>query len=69
MLFDRNFEPRCEYCGRGTNLGRDEVVCLKSGVMNSAGFCRSFRYEPTKRIPAAAPNLDYSGLSGADFSL
>ena len=69
MLFDRNIDASCAYCHHGTALGRDEFICIKHGIMHGSGYCRSFRYEPTKRIPPVVPSLDTSGVSDEDFML
>ena len=46
MLFEKDIEPRCAYCKRGSLLGEDQVMCLKRGIMSAAGSCRAFRYAP-----------------------
>ena len=69
MLFDINIEPGCKYCCYGTALDDDEIICIKRGVMAGHGSCSAFRYEPTKRVPEALPNLDDSELSEDDFSI
>jgi hypothetical protein len=70
MLFDTNIEPSCAYCRTGTEIGDGEIACSRRGIMSADGYCRSFRYEPTKREPnrprtAAAS----SGLSTDDFAI
>jgi hypothetical protein len=37
--------------------------------MYGFGFCGSFRYEPTKRVPPVLPGIDTSGYTEDDFSL
>ena len=69
MLFDRYIEPCCSYCRYSTDLGYNEIICIRRGIMSCSGFCGSFRYEPTKRVPETAPNLQISGLSEDDFTL
>jgi len=69
MLFNRDVKPSCAYCRFGAAMGCDEFACLKRGIMNSEGFCSSFRYEPTKRVPEALPRLMESGYTAEDFSL
>ena len=69
MLFSQNIEPKCTYCRHGSPLGRDEVACLKRGIMFGDGYCGMFRYEPTKRIPPELPKIDAVGLSDEDFEL
>ena len=69
MVFDNKIEPSCTYCRFARELGNDELACLKRGIVDSSGFCGSFRYEPTKREPLVPPKLDVSGLSEDEFSL
>ena len=69
MLFDREIEPSCAYCKHGTALGRDEIACVKRGIMHCGGHCGTFRYEATKRVPPALPLLESSGLTDEDFRL
>ena len=72
MLFSRMFrkvDPNCVYCRHGTRISEREVVCVKRGVAPVEHHCRSFRYDPLKRIPPRPAVLRTSGLSEADFSL
>ena len=69
MLFSDEIEPCCAYCSRGINLGREEVLCKKRGVMMATDYCSSYRYEPTRRVPRVAPRLKVTELSKEDFSL
>jgi hypothetical protein len=50
-------EPRCAYCKRGEVLSSDEIICRKHGVMVAADTCRSFAYDPLKRVPAPQAKL------------
>jgi len=68
MLFDRNIEPSCAYCRFGEALGYDEYACSKRGIMSGFGFCGTFRYEPTKRVPQPLPSLKVPELSDEDFT-
>ena len=67
MLFDPDIDPNCAYCRYSTLLGREEIACIRRGIMKSYGSCGSFRYEPTKRVPEYMPGLNVSGLSEEDF--
>ena len=69
MLFDKNIDPCCAYCRSGTDLGFNEVACVKYGLMTSSGFCKKFRYEPTKRVPHIGPRFESSGLLEEDVTL
>ena len=69
MLFQKNIEPRCAYCDRGAQLDGETVLCPKRGVVPLSGSCRSFRYDPLKRVPPAPAAPDFSRLKDEDFSL
>lgn len=69
MLFKKEIEPRCGYCGRGTLVDEDTVTCLKRGVVHPSGSCRHFRYDPLKRTPARPASPDFSKLKTEDFTL
>ena len=58
MLFDKHIEPLCAYCARFYALGEDHGICEKRGPVSPDGHCRAFRYDPTSRIPPAAPGED-----------
>ena len=62
-LLRKDIEPRCTYCAHGSPLaGR------KRGVMDAADHCRSFRYDPLRRVPAK-PAVLREKFTNADFSL
>lgn len=69
MLFRKDIEPRCAYCQRGQRLNELEVACVKRGVVAPEDHCRSFRYDPLKRVPPRPAPLDTGKLSPEDFSL
>jgi len=69
MLFSRNIEPRCAYCLHSVKLDEDTVACYKRGILEAAGFCKKYRYEPTKRVPQKRAKLSSSAFSEADFEL
>ena len=68
-MFEKDIEPRCGYCQRGTSLGDEKVICVKKGIVAAAGACRGFRYDPLKRVPPkpAVPSFDH--LREEDFVL
>ena len=33
MLFQKNIEPRCTYCQRGTPLDEEKILCTKQGCL------------------------------------
>ncbi len=69
MLFQRDIEPRCEYCQRGAQLGDGQVLCVRKGVVASEGHCRRFKYDPLRRTPPMPVTPDFSRLKDEDFTL
>ncbi|MEQ2456731.1 hypothetical protein [Flavonifractor hominis] len=69
MLFQKDIEPRCAYCERGTQLDEDKILCSKKGVVSPGSSCRSFRYDPLKRVPPPPVVPDFSRLKDEDFTL
>lgn len=68
-LFQKKIEPRCVYCVHGRPLGDEQIVCPKKGVMAAGSHCRSFKYDPLKRVPPRPAKLAGSGLTEEDFKL
>ena len=69
MLFRKNIDPRWAYCQRGQQISDREVACVKHGIMAVEDHCRSFKYDPLKRVPPRPAVLDTDKLNEADFSL
>ena len=69
MLFQKNIEPRCAYCQRGTQLDEEKVLCARKGVVSPGSSCRAFRYDPLKRVPPPPVVPDFSKLKDEDFLL
>ena len=69
MLFRKNIEPHCAYCQRGHQINEREVACVKRGIVQMEDHCRSFKYDPLKRVPPRPAALDTEKLKEADFSL
>jgi hypothetical protein len=68
-LFQKKIEPRCIYCAHGRTLSEEKVVCPKKGVMAAGSHCRTFRYDPLKRVPPRPVKLAGANLSDAAFQL
>lgn len=68
-LFRRDMDPRCAYCEKGRQINEREVACVKRGVVPVESHCRSFRYDPLKRVPPRPAALDTENLNEEDFSL
>ena len=68
-LFQKKIEPRCTYCARRRALSEDQVICDRKGVMSAGSRCRSFKYDPLKRVPPRPAKADFSRLKDEDFVL
>lgn len=69
MLFEKDIEPRCAYCQRGTAMDDERIVCVKKGIVPPDGACRRFRYDPLKRTPAKPPVVSFEKFRDEDFTL
>lgn len=68
-LFRKNIDPRCAYCKRGSQINEREVACVKHGIVPVEYHCRSFGYDPLKRVPPRPAVLNTDQLKPEDFSL
>lgn len=68
-LFRKNMEKRCAYCASGSLINEREVACPYKGVMDAAGACRRFAYDPLKRVPPRPAALKTEKYSAEDFEL
>ncbi len=69
MLFRKSIDPRCLYCQRANPIERDEMICVKKGIVSADFYCRHFVYDPLKRTPPTPAVLDISKLVEDDFTL
>ena len=69
MLFRKKITPACTYCQRGTALDKEQVLCVKRGIVQADHKCRKFRYDPCKRIPPKMKALNVKKYDDVDFSL
>ena len=69
MLFEKDIDPRCAYCQRGTPLEDGRVMCVKKGIVSASGACRRFRYDPLKRVPPKPLAASFAHLKHEDFTL
>lgn len=67
--FRRDIEPRCAYCAHSSALSEREVACSRKGVVDAAGHCRRFSYDPLRRVPPRPASLDPAAHAPEDFSL
>ena len=58
-FFNKNIEPRCEYCANGyLSADGKNVLCQKKGVVEKGFSCFSFNYDPLVRVPRpSAPEM------------
>lgn len=68
-MFEKDIEPRCGYCQRGTPAEDGKVMCVKKGIVAAAGACRAFRYDPLKRVPPRPVTASFDHLKDEDFTL
>ena len=68
-MFEKDIEPRCGYCKRGTPLEDEKVMCVKKGIVAASGACRGFRYDPLKRVPPRPVTASFDHLKNEDFTL
>ena len=69
MLFQKKHPPQCAYCKHAAPAEADHLICRRKGPVSPEAHCRSFRYDPLKRVPKAARALDFSKYDDMDFSL
>lgn len=66
--FDKKLEKHCEYCVHGTKLNFDnQIICKKHGVTDKSDNCRSYKYDPLKRVPVKVKLAN--GYTDDDFKL
>lgn len=52
--FSKLVRPQCAYCLNGRLLsGGEEVFCVKKGLRDLDDECRSYKYDPLKRVPVS----------------
>lgn len=67
-LFGKTVEPACAHCKRGRKTAYGEkVFCEKKGVVDAYYSCKSYKYDPLKRVPKKVKLQN--DLSEKDFSI
>lgn len=69
QLFRKNMEKRCAYCARGCAINETQVACERKGIVDAAGHCRRFVYDPLRRVPPRPAALNTERYSAEDFKL
>lgn len=60
--------PACRICSHGIlSPDGESVLCVKTGIRQLDSSCRSFKYDPLKRVPERAPTA--GGFTKEDFEL
>lgn len=60
--------PACGVCAHGIISADNEcVLCVRTGVRSLDSHCKSFKYDPLKRIPRRRPGK--GEFSPEDFKL
>ncbi|MDR2616078.1 MAG: hypothetical protein LBC28_05800 [Oscillospiraceae bacterium] len=69
MLFRKDIEPRCEYCRYGSDIGENQIACVKRGITVREARCPRFKYDAVKREPETRSAPPESKLTKEDFEL
>jgi hypothetical protein len=69
MLFRKKMPRSCSYCVHSTALDEERMLCIKKGVVELTNKCRSFSYDPCKRVPSKAKALDFEKYDKEDYTL
>ncbi len=69
MLFRKKLPKSCSYCEYATKINDDQVLCMKRGVRPIFSSCKSFQYDPCKRIPPKQKALNFEQYDDVDFSI
>ena len=68
-LFRRKIEKCCAYCRYGSAISETQAVCERKGVVDLAGSCRRFVYDPLKRVPPRPASPEEQKHSAEEFKL
>ncbi|MCR5826766.1 MAG: hypothetical protein K6G54_09390 [Oscillospiraceae bacterium] len=68
-LFRKNIEKRCAYCVHGSRINDAQVACTHKGIVDAAGQCHRFVYDPLRRMPPRPAALKTERYSEEDFTL
>ena len=64
----QDITPACKICSHGIlSPDGESVLCVKTGIRLLDSSCRSFKYDPLKRVPMRAPSR--GGFTKEDFEL
>lgn len=67
-VLNKNTTPACGICAHGIlSPDGDSVLCIKTGIRQLDSSCRSFKYDPLKRVPLRRNSM--GGFTKEDFEL
>lgn len=67
-IMGEGITPKCEYCRFGKiSADQTAILCPRKGVTEMDDVCKKFKYDPCKRSPHPAAQLQQ--FSAEDFSL
>ena len=67
-FFNKKHQKKCAYCVHGSRLSfENEIICKKHGVTKEDDCCKSYKYDPLKRVPVRVKIAD--GYNEDDFKL
>ena len=69
IMFSKKTEKRCIYCERSVKIDDNNSICIKHGVVSNGYNCKSYRYNPLKRVPPAKAVLNAGKYSAQDFTV
>ena len=67
-LFGGSISPSCEYCAYSKVSQQPGMFyCHKKGIVENVSHCRSFSYDPLRRVPKRRPPMPV--FTEEDFKL
>lgn len=68
LVNTEDITPVCRLCSHGMIAADgDCVLCVKTGIRQLDSSCRSFKYDPLKRVPKK--NIGIGSFTKEDFKL
>lgn len=67
QLFGNKIHPACQYCTEAMQQMKENVLCIKKGIVSPNYSCKKFVYDPLKRIPPRPQSL--YRYEAQDFSI
>lgn len=68
VLNKKETTPACRICSHGIlSADGESVLCVKTGIRQLDSSCRSFKYDPLKRVPMRKRGM--GNFTKEDFEL